>query len=117
MIRKNDYFYVLFVGRGSVGEVSGEELRRWFDAEAAFAIMDFTNARGGFTGQIRARVLAITDLKKCIEGYHHFRRYYTYWPKDYERNLRTALRLGEDPEKYSLRVDAHYPDAAPEQQS
>jgi hypothetical protein len=103
MVDKNDYPYTVFLGPGGFAEVSAEDLLRDFDHQASFAIMDYTNPRGGFSGRVTASILTNEELRRGMEGVEKYRKFYTL-PEGCEEKLRAAAARGQNPDDYELEL-------------
>lgn len=66
MARKNDYYYIAFLGPDGYVEIPDDELIRSFEAERKFFIMDYVHVRAAFTGRITAEVCRTQDVKRAL---------------------------------------------------
>jgi hypothetical protein len=110
MSKKNNFDYLLFAGPGSVAEVGGDTLLSWFDETRELFLMDYVDPRACFTGRITAKVLGRDELKGALKAFQLFNGLSAY-PDNYEANLKAALRRGQSPEEYTVRIQADYPEA------
>jgi hypothetical protein len=90
MVRKNDYYIVVFLDSEGRAELTQNQMLERFEAIARYAMMDYIGARGGFTGTIEAEVLAKQAIEDAIQA---FERDSFDYPPGYLENLKSALAL------------------------
>jgi hypothetical protein len=107
MSEKNDFGYLLFVGPGGVGEVSGEEPLRSFKQDSETFLMDYAGP-GCFTGRITAEIFNRSHLKDAVRWFGLFSKAGFAYPNDFETNLKAAAKSNRSVEQYVVRVEADY---------
>lgn len=107
MRKKNKFTYITFLNDDGISDIRGDELLRMFDVSRHVFLMDYVDPRTNFTGKITTKVLSDLDLIHAAEGLEAFQGKVAF-PPDYEKNLREAVRRGQDPIGYAVEVVTKY---------
>ncbi|MBK8268323.1 MAG: hypothetical protein IPK83_08485 [Planctomycetes bacterium] len=102
---KNNYSVVLFLNAMGVASISKEDLLSQFGEQYKLAMMDYVDPLQNFGGLITARVMDTLELRRSVEAFEQFHRFYPY-PPDYESKLRVAIDRGQEPRLFGLSVQA-----------
>ncbi len=90
MSEKNDYYYFVFLDDKGQAEVSIDELLKSFDQDRNFFLMDYSNPRFAFTGQVEAHVKTSKEIEGVMREYEKYKRHFNF-PPNYLENLKKAL--------------------------
>jgi hypothetical protein len=93
MNRKNNYSFPAFADEKGECTIEVRDMLTWFDAECAFALMDYINIREGAVG-VQIKPIDHNGLLAAKNAYARFKDHFPY-PKGYEVDLERAIRSPE----------------------
>lgn len=105
MTVKNDFNYTIFLDHTGIIELGVSELVQAFDWTREFFVMDYSDPRTHFDGKISARVLSDSELAHAMTAFENFNGKYPF-PENYEKNLRAAIRRGQNPADYDIELES-----------
>ena len=90
MSEKNNYYYFVFLDDKGQAVVGIDELLKSFDQDRNFFLMDYSNPRFVFTGQVEAHVETTEEIEGAIREREKYKGHFNY-PPNYLENLKKAL--------------------------